>query len=47
MEKYRMIEKMHSLLTFDMSEKEKSILEKKLKQKYERKFKRKATSVKN
>jgi hypothetical protein len=47
MTKCRMIYNIHSLLTFDMTEEEKNIFEKKMKEQYERKFKRKATAVKN
>ena len=46
MKKCRMIEKMHSILTFDMTEEEKYIFEKRLK-KDERNFKRKIRTVKN
>lgn len=42
-----MVEQMHSLLTFDMTEEEKSIFEKRLKEKHERNFKGKARTVKN
>lgn len=42
-----MIEKMHSILTFDMTEKEKNVFEKRLKEKDERNFKRKIRAVKN
>lgn len=47
MKKCRMVYKIHSLLTFDMTEEEKNIFEEKIKEFYERKFKRKAKSVRN
>ena len=38
---------MHSILTFDMTDEEKNILEKRLKEQNERNFKRKIKTIKN
>lgn len=42
-----MFEQMHSILTFDMTDEEKNILEKRLKEQNERNFKRKIKTIKN